>query len=90
MPGKISSGINSDNGTKTNLRNNAPGWGIISWSVSINELQTKVWGHNLKLETHTVETHIYRLRKKISNKFKNDDFIQSTKLGYNIKWKKEI
>ena len=53
--------------------------------VSINELQTKVWGHNLKLETHTVETHIYRLRKKISNKFKNDDFIQSTKLGYNIK-----
>jgi len=53
--------------------------------VSINELQTKVWGHNLKLETHTVETHIYRLRKKMSNKFKNDDFIQSTKLGYNIK-----
>ena len=54
-------------------------------SVSIDELQTKVWGHSSKLDTHTVETHIYRLRKKISNKFNNDDFIQSTKLGYNIK-----
>jgi len=53
--------------------------------VSINELQIKVWGHSSKLETHTVETHIYRLRKKISSKFKNDDFIQSTKFGYNIK-----
>ncbi len=53
--------------------------------VSIDELQTKVWGHSSKLETHTVETHIYRLRKKISSKFNNDDFIQSTKLGYNIK-----
>ena len=54
-------------------------------SVSIDELQTEVWGHSSKLETHTVETHIYRLRKKISNKFNNDDFIKSTKLGYNIK-----
>ena len=54
-------------------------------SVSIDELQIKVWGHSSKLDTHTVETHIYRLRKKISNKFNNDDFIKSTKLGYNIK-----
>ena len=54
-------------------------------SVSIDELQTKVWGHSSKLDTHTVETHIYRLRKKISNKFKNDNFIQSTKSGYNIR-----
>ena len=53
--------------------------------VSINELQTQVWGYNSKLDTHTVETHIYRLRKKISNKFNNDDFIKSTKSGYNIK-----
>ena len=53
--------------------------------VSIDELQTHVWGHSSKLETHTVETHIYRLRKKISNKFNNSDFIKSTKLGYNIK-----
>ena len=53
--------------------------------VSIDELQTHVWGHSSKLETHTVETHIYRLRKKISNKFGNTDFILSTKSGYNIK-----
>ena len=54
-------------------------------SVSIDELQTEVWGHSSKLDTHTVETHIYRLRKKISNKFNNHDFIKSTKQGYNIK-----
>tara|TARA_X000000368_G_scaffold358271_1_gene301051 strand:- start:160 stop:723 length:564 start_codon:yes stop_codon:yes gene_type:complete len=53
--------------------------------VSINKLQTEVWGHSSKLDTHTVETHIYRLRKKISSKFNNHDFIRSTKLGYNIK-----
>ena len=52
--------------------------------VTIQELQTKVWGHNSKLDTHTVETHIYRLRKKISSKFNNDDFIKSKKLGYSI------
>tara|TARA_Y100001970_G_scaffold271164_1_gene365987 strand:- start:468 stop:1100 length:633 start_codon:yes stop_codon:yes gene_type:complete len=54
-------------------------------AVSIDVLQTEVWGHSSKLDTHTVETHIYRLRKKMSNKFKNDNFIQSTKSGYNIK-----
>ena len=53
--------------------------------ISIHELQTHVWGHSSKLDTHTVETHIYRLRKKISNKFNNDNFIKSTKSGYNIK-----
>ena len=53
--------------------------------VSINDLQTHVWGHSSKLDTHTVETHIYRLRKKISNKFNNNDFILSTKSGYSIK-----
>ena len=52
--------------------------------VKIRELQSNVWGYQSQLETHTVETHIYRLRKKISNKFKNDNFIQSTKSGYNI------
>ena len=44
----------------------------------------KVWGHNSNLETHTVETHIYRLRKKISEKFKDNNFINSTKKGYTI------
>ena len=53
--------------------------------ISIKNLQLSVWGHQSKLETHTVETHIYRLRKKIGKKFNNKEFIISTKQGYNIK-----
>ena len=53
--------------------------------VTISELQFKVWGYNSKLETHTVETHIYRLRKKISVKFNDNNFILSFKSGYIIK-----
>mgnify|MGYP001277951738 CR=1 FL=1 len=52
--------------------------------VSINELQEKVWGYQSELETHTVETHIHRLRKKIKEKFKDDNLIVSTKNGYQI------
>ncbi len=52
--------------------------------VSIYELQLEVWGYHSKLETHTVETHIYRLRKKISKSFNNQDFIISKKNGYKI------
>jgi len=51
---------------------------------NIENLQRKVWGHNSNLETHTVETHIYRLRKKIIDKFKDSNFISSTKKGYKI------
>ena len=50
----------------------------------INDLQNKVWSYSSELETHTVETHIYRLRKKISNSFKDEDFIISTDAGYLI------
>ena len=53
--------------------------------VTINQLQKQVWDHSSKLETHTVETHIYRLRKKITDVFDNKYFIKSTKLGYTIK-----
>ncbi len=53
-------------------------------AVKIQELQSKVWGYQSELETHTVETHIYRLRKKISEKFKDNNFINSTKKGYII------
>ena len=52
--------------------------------VKITQLQTEVWGHNSKLETHTVETHIYRLRKKIKNIFDENNFIKSSKSGYII------
>ena len=53
--------------------------------VSINELQNYVWSYNSDLETHTVETHIYRLRKKILDYFKDDELIISKKDGYEIK-----
>ena len=52
--------------------------------VKISKLQTEVWGHNSKLETHTVETHIYRLRKKMNNIFSDENFIKSSKAGYII------
>ena len=52
--------------------------------VSIEQLQSDVWGYGSKLETHTVETHIYRLRKKISKKFNDNKFILSHKNGYQI------
>ena len=47
--------------------------------------QEKVWGYHYDAETHTVETHIYRLRKKILNTFNDNDFIKSEKGGYQIK-----
>jgi len=50
----------------------------------VNVLQNKVWGYSLELETHTVETHIYRLRKKIKDKFKDNNFILSNEDGYFI------
>ena len=52
--------------------------------VSLKELQTKVWKHTSELETHTVETHIYRLRKKIFEFFDDESFIISNKNGYQI------
>ena len=51
---------------------------------TISDLEKDVWGYNSQLETHTVETHIYRLRKKIFTKFKDDMFILSTENGYKI------
>ena len=53
--------------------------------VSIDELQDKVWSYQSDIETHTVETHIYRLRKKILNTFNDNEFIISKKNGYKIK-----
>ena len=53
-------------------------------SSSVKKLQQKVWRQVPDLETHTVETHIYRLRKKIKDKFQDDNFIKSLKDGYQI------
>ena len=52
--------------------------------VSISKLQSEVWGYKSKLETHTVETHVYRLRKKVEKKFNDKSFIISLKNGYKI------
>ena len=52
--------------------------------IKIRELQSNVWGYQSQLETHTVETHIYRLRKKISKVFKDENFILSKDDGYEI------
>jgi hypothetical protein len=53
--------------------------------VGVEELQKMVWGYQSDIETHTVETHIYRLRKKILNTFNDNEFIISKKNGYQIK-----
>jgi hypothetical protein len=53
--------------------------------VGIEELQKKIWSYQTGTETHTVETHIYRLRKKILDTFHDNEFIISIKNGYKIK-----
>jgi len=50
----------------------------------VADLQKNIWGYSSDMETHTVETHIYRLRKKISDLFKDEKFILSHKNGYFI------
>ncbi len=52
--------------------------------TNINILQKEVWGYAEDSETHTVETHIYRLRKKIKKSFDDQSFIKSNKKGYFI------
>ncbi len=54
----------------------------INKKVRLRELQKEVWGYISDLETHTVETHIYRLRKKVLNSFKDNDFIKHDSKGY--------
>ena len=51
---------------------------------SVIDLQKNIWEYSSNLETHTVETHIYRLRKKINEKFENNNFIKTNKEGYFI------
>ena len=49
---------------------------------NVDALQTEIWKQKKELETHTVETHIYRLRKKINEKFDDSNFIKSNEFGY--------
>ena len=53
-------------------------------NVTIKELQKMVWDYSPDLETHTVETHIYRLRKKMKETFGDENFILNTNNGYSI------
>tara|TARA_B110000027_G_C15984127_1_gene240108 strand:- start:114 stop:749 length:636 start_codon:yes stop_codon:yes gene_type:complete len=52
--------------------------------ISKNIILKKVWKYADDTDTHTIETHIYRLRKKILDKFKDESFIINSKKGYSI------
>ena len=53
-------------------------------SLSKKFILKKIWNYSDTVDTHTVETHIYRLRIKIKNKFKDDNFILNSATGYLI------
>ena len=50
--------------------------------ISKVKILSSVWNYSSDADTHTVETHIYRLRKKISDKFMDEKFILNNKDGY--------
>ena len=52
--------------------------------VTVKDLQKSVWDYSPDLETHTVETHIYRLRKKMNEVFGDENFIINNDKGYSI------
>ena len=54
-------------------------------NVTIKDLQKNVWDYSPNLETHTVETHVYRLRKKMKEIFEDENFISNNNNGYSIK-----
>jgi hypothetical protein len=56
------------------LNNNKP--------ISKDKILSSVWNYSTDADTHTVETHIYRLRKKIADKFMDNNFINNNKNGY--------
>ena len=51
---------------------------------TVQDLQKDIWNHHEILETHTVETHIYRLRKKINDEFNDENFILNSVSGYSL------
>ena len=52
--------------------------------ISKDKILSSVWNYSSNTDTHTVETHIYRLRKKINDKFSDENFIVNTKDGYSL------
>ena len=51
---------------------------------TIRNILESVWGYTKGIETHTVETHVHRLRKKFLNSFNDNNFIKNNKKGYYI------
>ena len=52
--------------------------------LSKNAILSSVWNYSSDADTHTVETHIYRLRKKINDKFMDEKFILNCREGYHL------
>ncbi len=51
---------------------------------TIRNILDSVWGYSKSMETHTVETHVHRLRKKFLDSFNDNNFIKNNKKGYYI------
>ena len=51
---------------------------------TIRNILESVWGYSKGIETHTVETHVHRLRKKFLVSFNDSSFIKNNKKGYYI------
>ena len=49
-----------------------------------NFILKNIWSYSSETDTHTIETHIYRLRQKIKSNFEDNDFIKHTDKGYSI------
>ena len=53
-------------------------------SLSKDYILKNIWAYSSDTDTHTIETHIYRLRLKIQNSFGDNNFIKNTKDGYSL------
>ena len=54
------------------------------YPISKDKILSSIWNYSSEADTHTVETHIYRLRKKIAEKFMDEKFILNNKDGYSL------
>ena len=57
---------------------------VSSKPLSREFILKNIWNYSIDTDTHTVETHIYRLRQKIKNLFKDNTFIKNSKKGYSL------